>query len=260
MKKAILLSTFVLLVTGACAQKELLHGMPVWVQIAKPDIRDSFGFGPENFKSLDFDSIGVWAADGKTYEALAARFENGDTTLNYTQLATLYYGMAFRPNYTGFYGDRIPDRKRTARLKAGYRMCMQKLAEYPASPYFLNCAVQIAERMGKGGVQTERLWWRLYGMLSVILTSGNGTMEAPFVVLDIMDEYETVWKMLGVVGVKRMFFYGDNHKGRTIEYLEVETGESSSFEGSEVWFDVDFPFRRLCRRLGTAPADSIRRQ
>ena len=254
MRKTILLGILLLLSAGTYAQRSIWRKMPAFVTISIPSIRDAIKFDSSDFKALDFGSIKALATDQTAYASLAQRFENGDTTLTYTQLATLYYGTAYRPNYTGFYGENIPDINKTKRLKAGYKMCMKKLAEYPASPYFLNCAVQIAVRMGQEREIKQTLWWRLYSILSVIRTSGEGTMESPLLVLDIKDEYETAYKMFDS-SVKSNFFYGKNPQGRTIEYLEVTPNKGSAFQGSEIWFDVEFPFSRLGQILGTEPAE-----
>ena len=56
-------------------------------------------------RTFDLTAIRAIGENDSLYGALSERFEKGDSTLTSDDMEALYYGRAFRPDYTGDYSE-----------------------------------------------------------------------------------------------------------------------------------------------------------
>lgn len=137
---------------------------------------------------VDLDKIKFEVASRPSdFQSLMTRFIAGDTTLTLENLATVYYGYAFTPDYdpTVVYRD-IENAYDRRDYETTWRLCERELRLNPVSLDLtikaLVAANNINDKHAKSMIGVLR---NRYDMLStIILTSGMGTTtESPFIVI-----------------------------------------------------------------------------
>ncbi len=193
---------------------------------------------------ISFKVFGRYARDNEHYRDLAERFERADTTLIWSDFLILYYGYAYRDEYTGGYGgtrsvwNALIKEKRHA---DAYDAVTSSLKNAPATPYYLADALNLAYQLERPAEEIHNLEWRMYVLLDCIYALGDGTREHPWPIINVSDEYTLMYNYLGVQQVKGQTLINTDD-GITCDRMEIEPVDNDYFTGSEVWFDVDFPF------------------
>lgn len=193
---------------------------------------------------IDYRAMGDEARDDERFAALAERFIAADDTLGVEDVQVLYYGRAFRDDYTGGYITFIPvyEAMRAGLYDRAYTICLELQRSDPASPRLLRLMYEAASKKNLPAFDRElSALERRYGfVLNLISYSGNGTMLAPYVVTSIEDEYELMYGKLGITEVK-MQQSVEMDGGMRCDIMTVAEGEGSDSENDEVWFDISMP-------------------
>lgn len=193
---------------------------------------------------IDYQAMGDEARDDERFAALAERFIAADETLGVEDVQVLYYGRAFRDDYTGGYATFVPvyESMQAGMYDRAYAQCLELQRSDPASPRLLRLMYEAASKRTMTTFDRElAALERRYGfVLSVISYSGNGTMLAPYIVTSIEDEYELLYNKLGVTElVMQQAVVMDD--GTRCDIMTVGEGEGSDSENDEVWFDISMP-------------------
>lgn len=177
--------------------------------------------------AVDLQAVGVEVMmHPDRYRHLLARFEKADTTLTPAELATVYFGYSFTPDYTP--GEKFTDIEETY-TRGDYelveRQCSTALPSNPVSLKLNFFALAAASRLHKWGADAAaatRFGIRSDQIATVILESGSGTTAAsPFVVIS-EDDIELILK--NVLGVSHII---DRTKVGDIDAIKV------TFPGSD---------------------------
>lgn len=192
-------------------------------------------------EGFDFRVLGRYARDDEYYGRLAERFERADTTLFGSDFLVLYYGYAYRDEYTGGYSigpwkERIQEEK----YDEAYAMIVGALKQAPATPHLLSEALQIALATNRPEEEVWSLQWRLGALLGWMSMLGNGSRELPIPVVNVSDEYTYMYALLGIAKVKEQTLVKNDHNVMC-DRMEVVPSENAYFTGTEIWFDVTFP-------------------
>ena len=194
---------------------------------------------------IDYDAMGAEARDDERFAALAERFIAVDPALVVEDLQVLYYGRAYRDDYTG---DRrtftlVEEAMQAGQYDRAYQLCLDLQRRIPASPRLLNLLYISASKKSIPAAEPEltALADRYRFVLDVISFSGNGTMLSPYVVTSVADEYELLFNKLGITAVV-MQQLTRLEDGTMCDIMTVSEGEGSDSENDEVWFDIDMPF------------------
>lgn len=193
---------------------------------------------------IDYRAMGDEARDDERFEALAERFMAADDALSVEDVQVLYYGRAFRDDYTGGYTTFIPvyESMQAGMYDRAYAQCLELQRRDPASPRLLRLMYEAASKRNITAFDSElAALERRYGfVLNVISYSGNGTMLAPYIVTSIEDEYELLYNKLGITElVMQQVVVMDD--GTRCDIMTVGEGEGSDSENDEVWFDISMP-------------------
>lgn len=194
---------------------------------------------------IDYRAMGEEARDDERFAALTERFIAADKELEVEDVQVLYYGRAFRDDYTG---RDVAVRGVYELLKSGlydsaYAKCLELQRSDPASPQLLRLMYEAAWKKSIPLTEPElsALEQRYGFVLTVISFSGNGTMLAPYVVTAVGDEYELMYNRLEVteVQMQSLVILDD---GTRCDVIKVGEGEGADSESDEVWFNVDMLF------------------
>lgn len=194
---------------------------------------------------IDYRAMGKEARDDERFAALTERFIAADKELEVEDVQVLYYGRAFRDDYTG---RDVAVRGVYELLKSGlydsaYAKCLELQRNDPASPQLLRLMYEAAWKKSIPLTEPElsALEQRYGFVLTVISFSGNGTMLAPYVVTAVGDEYELMYNRLEVTEVQ-MQSLAILDDGTRCDVIKVGEGEGADSESDEVWFNVDMLF------------------
>jgi hypothetical protein len=192
--------------------------------------------------SLDFEMFGKYARDKKYYTSLKKRFEKNDETLSEFEFYVLYYGYVYRDDYTGGYGHlNWGGLMKQRRDKEAYALVKKALKTAPAIASYLETAMILAIRIGRPHKEINNLAWRLANILRRIKDFGDGTEQSPWIVASVADEYTIIRCLLQVNDIKGQSLQ-ISPQGRPCDIIEIEPIETELFSGSNVWFDVSFPY------------------
>lgn len=191
--------------------------------------------------SINYQTFGKYARDDSFYAQIVERFEQADETLLLSDLFILYYGFVYRDEYNG--GSEIPswqDLAKQGHHTEAYEQVCSALKTAPASPHLLLNALQIGIKANRPDEELHRLGWRLEVSLMPISFSGDGTQERPCLVTSVTDEYVFMYNILRIKEVtEQNLEYNDN---KPCDRIKVVPGNEAPFTGTEVWFDVSYPF------------------
>jgi hypothetical protein len=206
-------------------------------QPTDPIMDEAFASG-----SLDFKVFGKYARNDEYYAGITQRFERNDGTLSLSDFLILYYGNVYRDDYAGGLGSLDWNELiRQGRDEEAYSKVKEALKTAPAMPNYLETALGLATRIGRPRKEITNLAWRLNSTLLIINALGDGTAQLPWIVTSVPDEYTLMRNMLGIKQIKAQSVK-INDNGQTCDVIEIEPIETELFSGSELWFDVSFPF------------------
>ncbi|MDR1671795.1 MAG: DUF4919 domain-containing protein [Alistipes sp.] len=191
---------------------------------------------------VNLSVFGKYARDDDHYRRLAERFEQNDDTLLSSDIYTLYYGYVWRDEYNG--GYTINDWSALIaeqRYSEAYDMVREALKEAPATPCYLETAFRLAVQLKRPEKEIRNIAWRLFKILHLIYSTGSGTGEEPWIVVNVADEYSLMRILLDVEQIKGQTVT-TNEQGGKCDVIEVDPIDNAYFTGSEIWFDISFPF------------------
>lgn len=206
--------------------------------------------------ALNFRVFGRYARDDARFEELKRRFEAADTTLLPSDLYTLYYGSAYRSDYTGGYDASIGRKEMEEDPQGGYDLCREKLQLYPTSLRLLASLYMLARTLGHDEEELDRIWWRYMAILQAISFTGDGSKEYPYVVIQVSDEYEVVYNLLDVKSVAGQELRWQEKV--PFDVLQVVPETDAGFQGREVWFDIYYPLGTLMETMDGTKLKRIR--
>ncbi len=154
-------------------------------------------------KGVDYNAMQVEVAmHPERYRALLNRFVAGDTTLTSPELATVYFGYSFTPDYDPRETfDDITDAFDEKDYEQVARLTPDALVVNPVSLDLSVMALAAAER-GAGerpGVRAANLGYRCDMIATAILESGRGTSpDSPFKVISSADIGRLLRNVLGI--------------------------------------------------------------
>ena len=202
-------------------------------------------------RTFDLTAIRAIGENDSLYGALSERFEKGDSTLTSDDMEALYYGRAFRPDYTGDYSetDSSDVLLREQLYKELAEWCDRFLAKNPVSLRARYCMIVACRALGREREIGEHVS-KYRKLLSVIVNSGSGTSQAPFRVLCVPDEQELAANYLQMTELdgRRLAQVED----RVCDVVTFRDGGPDRMEKREIWFDVTLPFAALGRSMREA--------
>lgn len=197
----------------------------------------------KSFLNIDYKAMEKFAKNQtKDFTALINRFNSGDTTLTDMEVAKIYYGSYFSPDYS--YKDASSELRDMIKSKSygpALEQCKKELEKSPCSLDLLlkayNCANHINESNALYSTQIEQI-------VSVILSSGDGRSEkTAFKVLEISDEYCIIYGIFGL-NLKQQALVG--HCDQMTVYEDEAPDETF-----DIYFDVSLHLAHLDELFGT---------
>lgn len=196
--------------------------------------------------ALDFSVFGRYARNDEYYGSLVNRFEQADTTLYASDFFILYYGFAYRDEYTGGYNiNPWDDVIKEKRYTEAYDMVRNALKIEPATPNYLSDALELAYVLERPTEEIYNLEWRLYALLSWIYALKDGSKDSPLIVTSVEDEYTFIYYFLGAERITGQALSADEENKLYYDRIDILPVKNDYFEGSEVWFDITFSYTML---------------
>lgn len=154
-------------------------------------------------RGVDYNAMEVEVAmHPERYRALLNRFVAGDTTLTSTELATVYYGYSFTPDYDPRETfDVITDAFDVKDYEQVALLTPDALVVNPVSLDLSVMALTAAERGAgeRSGMRAANLGLRCDMIATAILESGRGTSpDSPFKVISSADIGRLLRNVLGI--------------------------------------------------------------
>lgn len=146
------------------------------------------------------DSIkGIVTENPDVYLKALEKFESLDSTLHGQEIAIVYYGYAYRPEYSAGYDVAEVDEVRKLLNNGDKEEAMKKVIEYrktnPASLELIRYGIIASEDPNSPLAEDFRS--KYSALLDCITSFGDGSAELPYKVVDIHDEYEILQFYLG---------------------------------------------------------------
>ena len=197
----------------------------------------------KSFLDIDYNAMEKFAKNQtEDFTALVNRFNSGDTTLTDMEVAKIYYGSYFSPEYS--YKDassELRDLMKSGSYGPAVEQCKKELEKSPCSLDLLLKAYTCANHLGKSNVlysiQIEQI-------VGVILSSGDGrTEKTAFKVLEVSDEYCIIYGIFGL-NLTQQALVG--HCDRMTVYEDEAPDETF-----DIYFDVSLHLAHLDELFGT---------
>lgn len=197
----------------------------------------------KSFLDIDYNAMEKFAKNQtKDFTALVNRFNSGDTTLTDMEVAKIYYGSYFSPEYS--YKDassELRDLMKSGSYGPAFEQCKKELEKSPCSLDLLLKAYTCANHLGKSNVlysiQIEQI-------VGVILSSGDGrTEKTAFKVLEVSDEYCIIYGIFGLNHTQQALV---GHCDRMTVYEDEAPDETF-----DIYFDVSLHLAHLDELFGT---------
>lgn len=212
--------------------------------LANPVFQDSVFQEVTADSTFNFRILGKYARDEHYYQERVERFERADTTLLGSDFLVLYYGYAYRDEYDGGYSTPPwAGLNKEQRYEEAYGMILDALKTNPASLSLIRDAFITGREAGKSDQKLFTLGWRLSALMYWISIWSDGTQQFPYSVVSVEDEYVLMSEHLGVQRVTGQELVMTNEK--PCDKMHVVMMEGAPFSGSEVWFDISFPYVML---------------
>lgn len=194
---------------------------------------------------FNFRVLGRYARDEQNYRQLVARFERADTSLFCSDFYVLYYGYAYRDEYTGGYSaSPWRDLMKKGRNEEAYKMVCAKLKTDPASLSLLSDAYFAAIEAKRPAEEIDILSARFFTLAWWIRLLGTGHKESPYNVVSVSDEYAFMNYHLGVGEVRMQSLHFDE-RGHALDRMEITPIDNTYFSGDAVWFDIQYSYVML---------------
>lgn len=158
------------------------------------------------FKPVDYTALNVDISFNPTaYDTLLSRFENGDASLDVTDMSTVYYGFVCSPGYNPDVDCHdVVTALEESRWDDAYDLAVKALEVIPVSLDMNTKAVIAATNSTDPDVSIHvaRLSARVDMLVMAILSSGLGTIpEAPFFVTSYDDALSLVKGAFGATAI-----------------------------------------------------------
>ena len=196
----------------------------------------------KSFLNIDYKAMEKFAKNQtEDFTALVNRFNSGDTTLTDMEVAKIYYGSYFSPDYS--YKDasmELIDLMKSESYRPAFEQCKKELEKSPCSLDLLlkayTCANHLGESNALYSIQIEQI-------VGVILSSGDGrTEKTAFKVLEVSDEYCILYGIFGL-NLKSQALIG--HCDRMTVYEDEAPDETF-----DIYFDVSLHLAHLDELFG----------
>ena len=197
----------------------------------------------KSFLDIDYKAMEKFAKDQtEDFTALINRFNSGDTTLTDMEVAKIYYGSYFSPDYS--YKDASSELMNLMKSKSygpALEQCKKELEKSPCSLDLLLKAYTCANHLD---VSNALYSTPIEQIVGVILSSGDGrTEKTAFKVLEVSDEYCIIYGIFGL-NLKEQALIG--HCDRMTVYEDEAPNETF-----DIYFDVSLHLAHLDELFGS---------
>jgi hypothetical protein len=181
-------------------------------------------------------------ADTAAYQKLAERFAAGDSTLQYEELAMLYYGSAFLPGFDPYQEERIIEAAdalaRRDRPWDARSLLDHFLENNPASlRALLDKAYLSWVTDDSAAIQPN--YFRYYQLLSVPLKSGDGLSPATAIIVRSVQDEELVLNAMDRVALAKSLQTIDG-----LAYHVVSTAPEKNLDKrTDFYFIIELPLK-----------------
>ncbi|MDL2320594.1 DUF4919 domain-containing protein [Alistipes sp. OttesenSCG-928-B03] len=191
--------------------------------------------------AVDYDRIREAVAAEGAYDALVARLVACDTTLEFADLAAVYYGAAFRPGYKGSAdAQQSPVGKllKEENYQAAWSQGLEYLRDNPVSLTTLDGMVKAAFALEMAEETFMPYILRLTNLLDMIWCSGDGkSPETAFKVIAAADEKILIEWMLQAEKAGEPVLL----KAACGPCDSIAIDGAENFSGEVVYFDISLP-------------------
>ena len=201
----------------------------------------------KSFLNIDYKAMEKFAKNQtEDFTALVNRFNSGDTTLTDMEVAKIYYGSYFSPDYS--YKDASKDLRdlmksesyQSESYRPAFEQCKKELEKSPCSLDLLLKAYTCANRLGENNALYSI---QIGQIVEVILSSGDGrTEKTAFKVLEVSDEYCILYGIFGL-NLKSQALIGHCDKMTVYE-------DEAPDETFDIYFDVSLHLAHLDELFG----------
>ena len=193
----------------------------------------------------------AFAADAPKYEDLVVRAEQGDATLDYTELRLSYavsdgydpYATQTRPLFSAAW-TAFTAKDCTTAVASARAMFKINFVTIPMHFLVSDCLGQVGD---SAGADRENAIAR--GLAQSLLASGDGKSPATAYTVVTLSEEGFVLSMLGFKEEKQSLLSADGHQYDLLEGKDEKTGEARA-----AYFNVDALFAGMAHALGAKPA------
>lgn len=193
---------------------------------------------------LDLKAIRALAENDALYQVLTDRFEALDSTLTAEEISMLYHARRYRPDYVGDYSRYDWVLKNLSTADEVREWCLRELAKNPSSLEVRMWLVSACSALDRQE-EVEQHVGKYQAMLWAILSSGDGSSEAPFRVNCVPDEYRVVeffelsnpWKSKELKNVR-----GNQYDVLVYEVVDEDSGQK---EEVTLWFDISAAVNKM---------------
>lgn len=154
----------------------------------------------KNLTIKDLDTIKSLVTENpEAYAAAVAKFESLDPLLNYADVAVVYFGYAYTPEYKGGYYTKDTDAVRELLEKEDYEGAHQKVIELrKINPSSLELVFYGIISSEEGSLERRQMVQKFVNLCDCITRFGEGTSDNPYRVIRIDDEYRFLYTFLNV--------------------------------------------------------------
>lgn len=205
------------------------------ITIENPETSDSSGKAAEPFS---YDKIKLFVEKNRVeYDELLTRFRNADSTLTDEDMKIVYYGFSFTESYTGMgtiEETTIKKLLRDSKIEEAKLMLDSALDNNPVNTGLLKIGFNLYASLNDND-HVEKFRWQITKLIDTILLSGEGTKDSPMYVIDVSDEYTTMYQALGVTKMKQQSIAG------ICDLMDVSINEIEA----EIYFDTRRSLQRM---------------
>lgn len=197
------------------------------------DARDE---GPTPRRRPRRASRGEGGSSGSSFADAIAALALRPTAENYLKLCAI---VTAQPSYQPYSGDldELMELYEAGRYAEAKRRIKDMMSTWVLTPSVHMIACMIAKK--SGDEQTAMLELRLAdACIEGMLATGDGTKDAPYVVVRVKDEYDLIRHLKKVPAQQGLLRDGE----RDLDHFELK-------DGSELYFDVTIPKSHLDRAL-----------
>lgn len=191
---------------------------------------------------VDMAAVRKAVEDTAYYNNLEREFFNFKK-LSPENIVNLYYGQAFQEDYSPYdkliWQDKIDKIMEEHGAKTALAICVRLLEERPAYLPLIEYTINMMDMAETDKKLKLALIMNKVHILVAIAKAAEGTMESPFIVTSVSDEY-LLMSVMRLKSKKQALIEDDGHY---YDMHEVEPNDN--YKSDKIYFDIDLPYTRL---------------